>query len=59
MSSFKTYHLKQLMKLRDEIKQSLPKQEQRRLEDLRQARTDWYVWREAMKEAGVQQRLWR
>jgi hypothetical protein len=59
MSSFKTYHLKQLMKLRDEIKQALPKQEQRRLEDLRQARTDWYVWREAMKEAGVQQRLWR
>jgi hypothetical protein len=59
MSSFKTYHLKQLMKLRDEIKQSLPKQEQRRLEDQRQSRTDWYIWREAMKEAGVQQRLWR
>lgn len=59
MSSFKTHHLKQLMKLRDEIKQTLPKHEQRRLEAERQARTDWQVWREAMKEAGVQQRLWR
>lgn len=59
MSSIKTYHIKQLMKLRDEIKRGLPKEAQRKLDEERKARTDWYIWREAMKEAGVQQRLWR
>jgi len=59
MSSSKSYHLKQLMKLRDEIKRTLPTHTQRKLEAERQARCDWYAWREAMKEAGVQPKLWR
>jgi hypothetical protein len=56
MSKTIRYNLRQM---RDELKAQLPKHEQRRVEASRQARAEWYAWREAMKESRIAPHLWR
>lgn len=59
MSKTRHYHITNLKRIRDELYNNLPKHEQRRIDDERQARIEHYAWREAMKEAKIQPSLWR
>lgn len=59
MSKTKRYHLTNLKRIRDDIYNNLPKHEQRQIDHDRQQRIEYYAWREAMKEANLQPRLWR
>ena len=59
MSKTHRYHIANLKRIRDELYNNLPKHEQRRIDDERQARIEYYAWREAMKEAKIQPSLWR
>lgn len=59
MTKTQRYNLAKLRAIRDELYSKLPKHEQRQIDAERQARIEHYAWREAMKEAGLQQRLWR
>ncbi len=43
--SVKDYHLKRLRQIRDEMYARLPPQEQRRINEARQARLEWQSWR--------------
>jgi hypothetical protein len=57
MSKTRSYNLAKLRALRDEIYDTLPPHAQHYINAKRQARADWYAWREAMKEAGETRRL--
>ncbi len=50
MSAIKNYHLSQLRKLRDEMYAKLPPQEQRRIDEARQARLAWQAWRNKQQQ---------
>ncbi len=43
--SVKHHHLKRLRQLRDELYSKLPPQEQRLVDEARQARLAWQAWR--------------
>jgi hypothetical protein len=50
MSAIKDHNLKRLRQIRDEMYAKLPPQEQRRIDEARQARLAWQAWRNKQQQ---------
>jgi hypothetical protein len=57
-NSIRDRHLVILKRLRDEIFEGLPAAERKRIEQAKQARAEERSFREEMRRANVQSRLW-